>query len=554
MDSRGLTATLYKYLARDLIRTAVLAAGAFTLVMTTFAVIEPLRKQGLQATEALRLFVYLLPVMGSLTLPIAAVFAATFTYGRFAMDNELTACRAGGVSRYSLLAPAVLGGVLVSASTLLLSNKLAPAMARRGEESVKANLQGLLYQKLRTDGFVKYGDWMLHADAVDTDADLLHGVVAVEVDSDNPAFYTASTAAVKFLQADEQTQVQVLAFHPTSGKHQGFMINETSQFSFGPFPVGEPFEEDEAFYDWSDLRAIKADPRNSRVVARRLQHIQRLLLARKLYEEMADTLRDGRVYELTQVTESGRYRYLFRAADAWIDADHHLVLSGPPDAGAGARPVSIEVFTPDGDPFRRYRCRLADLQVARPQSGTWSQVPEATGRAWISVTLWDLEVELTEFADVEPFGQRELSLGQLEMPPDIAARRRVVDLETLYNHPEAFPSVQVESNALRWLIRKKLHPRIVAEMHARLAYGVGCLLLVPIGAVLGLIYRGGHLLSAFALSCIPAIVLVVLMVMGKQMIANPNVDSVAAGIGATWSGVALLAALAAYLYGVILRR
>ena len=553
MESRGLIATLYKYLGRDLLRTLVLAMAAFTLVMTTFAVIEPLRKQGLQATQALRLFMYLLPVMGSLTLPIAAVFSATFTYGRFAMDNELTASRAGGISRYSVLMPAVLLGVLVSASTIFLSNTLAPMMARRGEETVKANLQRLLYQKLRTDGFIQYGDRMLHADAVDMEAGYLHGAVAVDADSSNASFYTASTAVLEFTQEDDQTQVRALAIHPTYGEHQGFTISETTQLTFGPFPVGEPFDEKAAFYDWNQLKAIRANPMNSDVVADMLRHIQRLLLARMLYEEMADALNADQPYELVQAEG---HRYVFGAPRSRIAPDHHLLLSGSGDDPVDAEAVIIDDYTPDGRLYRRYSSRLAHLRVARPPDGTWAVGADQDDRVWISVTL-EGEVELREFDDmklIRTIRMPQFSLGQLEMPPGIASQRRVVDLETLYNHPADFPSVQAESDDLRRVIDTRLHPRIIAEMHGRLAYGVGCLLLVPIGAALGLICRGGHLLSAFALSCIPAMVLVILMVMGKQMIANPDVEDAAAGVAAIWGGVVLLAALAAYLYGVVLRR
>ncbi|NLF33217.1 MAG: LptF/LptG family permease [Planctomycetes bacterium] len=548
-------ATLYKYLGRDLLRTAVLAVAAFTLVMTTFAVIEPLRKQGLQATQALRLFVYLLPVMCSLTLPIAAVFSATFTYGRFSMDNELTACRAGGVSTYSLLIPAAILGLAVGGSTIYLNNELAPKLARRGEQTVKANLQGLLYQKLRTDGFIRFDAWLLHADAVDLDTGRLHGVVAVDGDAENASFYTASTAVVEFLQEGDQTEVRVLAIHPTSGEQQGFMIYETSQWSIGPFPIGQPFREKAAFYDWDELQAIKANPMSSEVVAGKLQHIQRLLLADELYREMADTLNAGQVYELTQA-EGGRpqrYRYQFRCSTAWIDRDHHLVLGGSTSDLSDPRPVALDVYTPDGSLHRSFHSRLAHLKVSRPREGAWSVGAGAAQAPLISVTLEDVEVLEADAADMRPSSNRRVNFGELEMPEGIARQRRTVDLETLYNRPEDYPAVLAESEDLREYIETDLRPRVIAEMHGRLAYGVGCLLLVPIGAALGLVYRGGHLLSAFALSCIPAMVLVILMVMGKQMIANPGARD-AAGIAAIWGGVVLLGALAAYLYGVALRR
>ena len=59
--------------------------------------------------------------MVSLTLPIAALFAATIIYGRFSQDNELMACRASGICTLSLLRPAVWLGVVVSIVTRILA-------------------------------------------------------------------------------------------------------------------------------------------------------------------------------------------------------------------------------------------------------------------------------------------------------------------------------------------------------------------------------------------------------------------------------------------------
>ena len=42
----------------------------------------------------------------------ATLFAATIVYGRFSQENELTACRASGVSTLSVLKPALFMGVV----------------------------------------------------------------------------------------------------------------------------------------------------------------------------------------------------------------------------------------------------------------------------------------------------------------------------------------------------------------------------------------------------------------------------------------------------------
>ena len=108
--------TLHFFLARELAKVTLMSLVAFTLVMTVFAIIEPLRKQGLSSDQVISFLGYTLPMMVSLTLPIAALFGATIVYGRFSQDNELQACRAGGIATVRLLEPAIVLGVLVTAA------------------------------------------------------------------------------------------------------------------------------------------------------------------------------------------------------------------------------------------------------------------------------------------------------------------------------------------------------------------------------------------------------------------------------------------------------
>jgi len=53
-------------------------------------------------------------------LPVAALFATTMVYGRLAADNELTACRAAGISFFAIAWPALVLGFTVALSSLFL--------------------------------------------------------------------------------------------------------------------------------------------------------------------------------------------------------------------------------------------------------------------------------------------------------------------------------------------------------------------------------------------------------------------------------------------------
>ncbi|KKK47046.1 hypothetical protein LCGC14_3159150, partial [marine sediment metagenome] len=141
--------TLKFHLAKYLIRDALLATLAITMVMTVLAFIEPLRKQGLSGIQALKFLGYVLPLMFSLTLPFSALFAATIVYGRFSQDNELLACRASGVCTLSLLRPAMWLGGVVTVVTLALGLYIAPNLLGLSERAAKNDLRQMAFYKLR---------------------------------------------------------------------------------------------------------------------------------------------------------------------------------------------------------------------------------------------------------------------------------------------------------------------------------------------------------------------------------------------------------------------
>jgi lipopolysaccharide export LptBFGC system permease protein LptF len=110
-------------------------------------------------------------------------------------------------------------------------------------------------------------------------------------------------------------------------------------------------------------------------------------------------------------------------------------------------------------------------------------------------------------------------------------------------------------NDLHGKLLPKLLGKVAAEMHWRIAYAVCCLLMVLIGAAMGLILRGGQILAAMAISAVPAALVIVLLLAGKELIHNPKVTwGYVLGVAIIWGGVGLMAAAVGYLYAVPMRR
>jgi hypothetical protein len=99
---------------------------------------------------------------------------------------------------------------------------------------------------------------------------------------------------------------------------------------------------------------------------------------------------------------------------------------------------------------------------------------------------------------------------------------------------------------------RKTSVEIKAEIHSRLVFGTGCVPMILIGIGLGIIKRGGHLLSAFGASCVPAAVLIVCIMSGKQITENLTADTFS-GVAMMWTGLGFLTLVTIVIYGWLLR-
>ncbi|MFB3894131.1 MAG: LptF/LptG family permease [Phycisphaerae bacterium] len=583
-ETRSLIRTLHIYLARELAKVTILALIAFTLVLTVFAIMEPLRRRGLAGDQVIALFVYMLPVMLSLTLPVAALFAATIVYGRFAQDNELLACRASGISTISLLKPAWALGIVMTVASLLLSNFVTPKMARMGEVAVKANVEGIVCNALNAKGHYWFGPLMIYADEVKLKGrdglknDTAYGVVAVEYRNPKEVHVLAAPRAeVSFIQAKEEgggdsdqgdssevsdTYVTFSLTDPfaTSGQDMG-----RAEFQ-GPvqqFRLPSLAREKAAYFLWDDLWRMKDAPVQHRLVRRELESIRQSVRQEAFARKVAAAINASHVYGRLS---DRQYAYSIKAGGATVEL-------GSRAGGWGDRPAIVKLTGPEGPDGKTGPVEVTLLQGGRPADTMTAQGGQisfsARGEAMMAnILLAGKDGVLAHTPrDTEPRSLADYRSGEIAIQDDLLAdlpaggsadRRR--QLEDMYRDIRQYTSnsaILGDMEDLQKRVIAKIVGEVIGELNGRMAYGVSCFLLVAMGAALGLIYRGGQIISAFALCVLPAAVVIIMVLMGQRLVSDPSVQKnfgIWLGLGAIWSGNAALLIANTVIYVRLMRR
>lgn len=542
--------TLHAYLTRDLVKVALLSLVAFTLGLTVLAIIQPMRKEGLSGEQIPRLFIYTLPTMLSLTLPVATLLAATLVYGRFSQDNELLACRASGVPTVALLGPALGLGVIVTLVSLLLSNVVAPSAATLAG-LLRTNARGVLYHKLRSRGYIDFGSGgrkhVIHADAVDAENDTLYGVVYAYVRKARAAkpgqkprgggmFLASATAArLSFPTSGTEDRVIIQPLEPSviqTGEDIAPPIAPKARTMQIVLPLPNPIQKKASWYSWRELREALSDAGQHGEVQQELEGIRQLICSDILAQQVTDAVTAGKSYSgLAQGDET----YEIEAAGAEVDDKGAAVLKSlKPDGRAGRR-VTVIV---------RRNGRSREMVSARTGRVAVAFSP-MSGQPYVTLKLSDdVRVNFLDAAGRLEHRPAQWLRGEVPLPADIRRRAEAVSLSELA-HPKKHTRNEKILERIKYLAGQRiprLRAALVAEMHARAAYGLSCFLMVAMGAALGLIFRGGQFISAFAISFVPAAIVIAMLVMGKEMVRNPGVSE-ASGLACIWGGiVALLAA------------
>jgi lipopolysaccharide export LptBFGC system permease protein LptF len=222
-----------------------------------------------------------------------------------------------------------------------------------------------------------------------------------------------------------------------------------------------------------------------------------------------------------------------------------IVASGA-DPKDPARRVSMTVKRP-GQPATVYDAREA-LVTARP-------VREEQ-RVAVRIELRDLQAHSLE--GTTPPRKSFAYDFSVPMPPDVRAveNNSYKQYHIDPNRPRAELAAMDLTPERRRLLRELtvLTNDIVTESNSRISFALSCVVLTLLGCALGMMFRSGNFLTAFAVSFVPALIAITLIVAGQRVGGSvpsnfPKADNpIQLGLGLIWAGNAANLVLAGGLW------
>lgn len=558
--------TLHAYILRELLKAFGLAVLALTALFTMGGgLYNVLKFEGLSAGDLFSVLPLMIPVAITITMPVAAIFAATITYGRLAADNELVACRAAGINVHTTFLAAILLSVFVALCTTLSVNVLIPRFVDHMVGFAKGNVRQFAYNKLLQHGYVSRQQpgedgYTLTAQTVKpVDAQELinkgfdppgDGVSYMWVErptllhSDkNGELKRFSVAEGGLCQFDTRGDTVNFTLYVKNARDYevGKRVVQIDQQKVGPYEQKIPFTPKPSMVSLAKLRQWRQSPwLNGRVAMKAADYLSKLRCSVFLHES-------GRVLEnsqtLTLYDDAGdRYEMTAGACEAGarelVLADVVVIRSPAQRAESAGSESPVRYEAPRG------RLRAAPLDDSTIVE---LQLDEAEGRPILEIR--QVAGRSRKPRDVKPFGMTDLQIpAAIREQMDAYSPERVLD-----------PTVEIPSEDELQKQRERLQEfsskqqrKIVGVIHFRMSFAASALVTILMGAALGVMFRGARALAAFGLACIPFLAAALLIMMGKQLTESESTHLV--GPYVIWGGLVLVAITDALILRVGVRR
>lgn len=567
--------TLYRYILRELLKVLVLTTAVMVVVLSFLSAIGPLADGLLGPVALIKFVLYTIPTVLGFALPFAGAFSATVVFHSLTRDNELLACRAGGLSYSKIFMPVVGLGIALMVVLLLLSNTVVPRFWKAATKTVEGDVLGVLVSQLnqnrpyifREDGLVLYTD---AAEKRDPPAGsgtegfeaeqllVMRGVVIGKFDQQSQQVLNDTTASKasallvrdSFGNAYITLRLEDSVFYDavtgeieTVGRFGGMQTDR-------PILLPNPIKDEAVFFSLQQLLELKRQPHGFDKVREAKAALAATVSREQLMHAIVQGLDTNQGGPGFVKLRGGLANTYYRLSAPMVEANEGgLVLIGSDELR-----VTIDRYDNEqlvGQPIRRFEADYAELRV---NSGRLDLEPEAelTMRN-VSVYALNETGEATNKASYI-FPMMRHAGGKIGVDPEEMSAEELNAWARSHDNSDAM-AIKEARAFLRYRIIQLKH-MIDAELYTRFATALATPLLLILGALLAVRLHDKLPLVVFFWSFILAVITLVMIKTGGGMAEDVKFQQVLEGgspdrligVGVLWGGNLILLFVIARLY------
>jgi hypothetical protein len=441
----------------------------------------------------------------------------------------------------TVIYPGIFLALAVSIAALVLSFHIMPHFVHQAETVIKSDLKQMCFRNIQKKGYYALPGkrFRIYADYADIKSGELAGVAIIESrDGIFKRTIEAERAKIDFSVNPEINKVEIAALDVYQTDSDG------QELFFNKLPLKYQFpsllSDNIRFKKLDEIKKIRKNPIEFTPVRLAADSAYKRLLMELIAADIRLALGDAK--------QGGFYR-------GFSSENRKLIFTCD---GVSVKDESkIELFG---------NIQLLEYDISSGQElANWM-----TKRALIQI---DDEYELSSFSITLFDAARQKNGNEMELRfrPYFRGLKvpKTVSSILPYDKMEAIKSIMSDSHPFIILdkipgdllskakyVQKEIietKADITSELNTRLVFGLGCIGLVLSSVGLGIMFKGGHLLSAFGISTIPAAFLVVCIMAGKNITKNLNAHSILSGTVIMWAGLVILCVFVVFLYRKLLR-
>lgn len=568
--------TLLGHITFELWRYVLLTTAVLVLVTAFGATVQHYAKGLLSAVDTLKFMGLAAVPMLAYAVPFSGAMAGTLAYHRLAQDREIMAAQAGGMSLFMLLTPAIVTGVVLTATLGLLSEQVIPRFLQKMSQVASGQAAGLISRAIergeavRVEGFLLYADRVFTPEATDPSVQshlVLLGAHLIKLDPQgNMVSWGAAERADLWVmkprevtEDDRQKQEDIGA--PGTRVSEVIYRVRDAVGDAGPMADGKVGEFQDTWYmpggggdspkflTWGEMRqaARNPDPLGPIDAARRdlaFHYALRMVIGRTI-----DELRVGQAVQM--LGADGSTLILRAGGIEWNEPEKAWQL-----LPRGSQPIVVERYRDMGGGRRAVdRFELESGEIEAALTG------DPTNRG-MELTLLGENVRTAAAqrpdADTLVGGVRQaMTLGPLKVTDDPVSASLAMSstqlLAAVAAHNERWggedPFLAPPTRDLQNRIAK-LRKQILGKHHERLALSASALVLAIAGAVAAIRFQEAPPLTAYLGAFLPALGMVLAISTGQQMVD----DYGPVGLPILWGGPVVLAGLVVWVSLRVARR